>query len=376
MVYLDYNATTPVLKDIVHEIEQYFLYEFGNAGSRTHEYGLRAHQAVEKARDRISKTINCLPGEVIFTSGATESNNLVILGMSHHGRECGKTHIISTVIEHKSVLKPLHELSGTGFNIDLLPVDSTGRINPNDIPGKLSNKTLLVSIMQVNNETGVIQPVTEIAEMLKGYPDIYFHVDAAQGFGKINEQLQHPRIDFISISGHKLYAPKGVGVLIVRKRNNKKPPLKPLMFGGDQEGGLRPGTLPVPLVAGLGKASEMAYKKSHLWNELNLKTRETALKVLSSVPYDINGDLSYTVPHVLNISFPGINSEALFVALKGIAAISNGSACTSHTYKPSHVLKAMGFSDERISSSVRISWGITTKAIPWDDIIDTMKRLK
>ena len=227
--------------------------------------------------------------------------------------------------------------------------------------------------MQVNNETGVNQPITEIANILENYPDVYFHVDAAQGFGKIIEQLQHPRIDMISISGHKIYASKGIGALIIRRRNYKKPPLKPLMYGGGQENGLRPGTLPVPLIVGLGKAADIALKRIAKWNNKNMQLRKDFLNALSGTDYKINGDIDFIIPHVLNISFPGIESEALFIALKGVAAISNGSACTSHLYKPSHVLKAMNFSEERINSSVRLSWGVGIGKVVWEDIVKAIR---
>ncbi|MBN2532976.1 MAG: aminotransferase class V-fold PLP-dependent enzyme [Spirochaetales bacterium] len=308
------------MPEIVDEMKKYFLYEFGNAGSRTHEFGLRANQAVEDARNKVAAIVKCHSREVIFTSGATESNNLAILGLSEFGKDSNRTGIISSAIEHKSVLEPLVQLGKIEFKVYLSPVNSKGRVDLDYIANTISDKTLLVSIMQVNNETGVIQPIEEIAEILERYPEIYFHVDAAQGFGKSLIQLQHPRIDMISISGHKIYASMGIGALVVKKRANMKSPLKPLMYGGGQENALRPGTLPVPLIAGLGKAAEIALKNNEAWNVENQKIRNKLLSILYQVGYNINGDLDYIVPHVLNISFSGVDSEALFVALKGIAA--------------------------------------------------------
>lgn len=363
-VYLDCNATSPIEPRVSEEVIRYLQIEFGNAGSRTHEYGNRAKQAVQNARDQVAAVVDSSREEVIFTSGATESNNLAILGLAEHGEKIGHKHIITTAIEHKAVLEPLQALARRGFEVTLLPPTSGGWIEPEAVHGALRSNTLLVSIMHVNNETGVVQSITEIADVLADH-SAYLHVDAAQGFGKDIKTLQNKRIDFISISGHKIYGPKGVGSLITRRRGYNRSPLSPLFFGGGQERGLRPGTLPVPLIAGLGLAAELALKNYSKREKACRVFRDRALNALSPLSPVINGDQSRILPHVLNISFPGLDSEAVMVALKDLVAISNGSACTSHSYQPSHVLKAMGLSSKQIESAIRISWCHLTKDPDW-----------
>src|ERR1041385_4266920 len=256
-VYLDCNATTPIDPEIEREFLIYVREEFGNAGSRTHEYGNRAKRAVQNSRDQIAAVVKAQREEVIFTSGATESNNLAILGLREHAEKTGRRHIVSTAIEHKAVLEPLEFLAGHGFEITLVKPCASGAVLAEQIAALLRPETILVSVMHVNNETGIIQPLDEIAKTLDNH-EAYFHVDAAQGFGKRIPDLQNPRIDLISVSGHKLYAPKGIGALILRRRGFHRPPLTPLCFGGGQERGLRPGTQPVALIVALGKAAEMA----------------------------------------------------------------------------------------------------------------------
>ena len=248
-VYLDCNATTPLEPEVQREMLRFFEGEFGNAGSRTHEFGARAKQAIQKARDQVAALVSAQREEVIFTSGATESNNLAILGLAAFGEQSKRRHIISTQIEHKAVLEPLEELERRGFEVEFLAPNSDGRVETEKIHAALRPDTLLVSVMHANNETGVIQPIEEIATIL-GKHAAYFHVDAAQTFGKLIEPLRNPRIDFISASAHKIYGPKGVGALIARRRGFDRAPLTPLLFGGGQERGLRPGTLPVPLIVG------------------------------------------------------------------------------------------------------------------------------
>ena len=258
-VYLDFNATSPVLKPVADLVYKMMVEEYGNSGSRTHEFGSQAKKAVECARGQVALVVDADKSEVIFTSGATESNNIAILGIKQFGIENNKKHIITTRIEHKAVLEPIEHLAENGFDISYLEVNDSGVINVSDLEKLIREDTLLVSIMHVNNETGCIQPITEICEVLKS-SEAYLHVDAAQSFGKLSEDLVNKRIDFISASGHKVYAPKGVGTLIMRKRGFLRPPLKPISFGGGQEKGLRPGTLAVPLVAGFGLACELAVK--------------------------------------------------------------------------------------------------------------------
>ena len=228
-VYLDCAATTPIDPRVEEEVVHYLAVEFGNAGSRTHPYGLRARRAVERARDRVAEVVSCSRGEVVFTSGATESNNLAILGLARAGSAAGKTHLVATAIEHHAVLEPLRTLAERGFRLTLVPPNRGGWVEPEAIAEALRDDTLLVSVMYVNNETGVLQPVAEIAELLQGR-SVYFHVDAAQGFGKELDPLRHPRIDLISASGHKIHAPKGVGALVARKRDGTRPQLEPLIF--------------------------------------------------------------------------------------------------------------------------------------------------
>lgn len=374
-VYLDCNATTPIEPQVGAEVVRYLSEEFGNAGSRTHDYGARAKQAVQRARDQVAAVVRAKRDEVIFTSGATESNNLAILGLAEYGARVGRRHIISTAIEHKAVLEPLEALAKRGFEVTLIPVNSGGWIDPAAIRDALRDDTLLVSIMHVNNETGVAQPLSDVVQELTDHP-AFLHVDAAQGFGKESLTLQRQRIDLISISGHKIYAPKGVGALIARRRGYNRIPITPLLYGGGQERGLRPGTLPVPLIVGLGLAAELAEREANERRRLNLAYRERVLKALAPLSPIFNGDLERTVPHVLNLSFPGLDSEAVMVALKDIVAISNGSACTSHSYQPSHVLIAMGVADPVIQSAIRISWCHMTEGPDWCDVVKIIQTLQ
>lgn len=374
-VYLDCNATSPLDPRVGEEIIHYMTVEFGNAGSRTHEYGTRAKQAVQKAREQIARVVSAKEDEVIFTSGATESNNLSILGLAEYAEKVGKKHIISNEIEHKAVLEPLNVLRKRGFNITLIPPTAAGLIDPESVKDAIRDDTFLISMMHVNNETGVIQPIAEIGDILSNYPSIFFHIDAAQGFGKDLDVLKNKRFDLISISGHKIYGPKGVGALIIRRRDFKRPPLNPLMYGGGQEYSLRPGTLPVHLIVGLGLASELALKEAKQRNEKCKTFRTVALKALEQLAPVYNGDQSRTMPHIINLSFTGLDSEAVMLALKGVIAISSGSACTSQSYEPSHVLKAMKLSDDVIKGALRLSWCYMTEYPDWDEVVSILKKL-
>jgi cysteine desulfurase len=314
------------------------------------------------------------PENVVFTSGATESNNLAILGLAPFGLDHGRNHLVTTAIEHKAVLEPMESLTKRGFELTVVPVDASGRVAADAVIEAVRPNTLLVSVMQVNNETGVRQPIFEIADALRK-SDAYFHVDAAQGFGKDIDPLLHERIDLISVSAHKIYGPKGIGALITRRRAGSHPPLAPLLLGGGQERALRPGTLPVPLIVGLGAAAALAADEQARWSEECGRVKARALQALSSVGADLNGDPMHTLAHTLNISIPGVNSEAAMVALKGVAAVSNGSACTSASYSPSHVLEAMGLDESRVSSALRFSWCHMTPSFEWDDIVDRLRLL-
>lgn len=373
--YLDCNATTPLEPEVRDVLLHFLDTEFGNEGSRTHEYGARAKQAVQKARDQVAAVVAAKRDEVIFTSGATESNNLAILGLQQAGEEQGKKHIITTAIEHKAVMEPFDALERAGFEVTRVGVGAGGSVDPEAIRAALRPDTLLVSVMHVNNETGIRQPLDDIAAILKGHP-AYFHTDAAQGFGKDLEPLRNPRIDLISLSGHKIYAPKGIGALVMRRRGYERIPLQPLAYGGGQERGLRPGTLPVALIAALGTAAEIAVRDNKVRRQTCQRFKEKALKALRFLEPRLTGDQALVMDHVLNISFPGLDSEALIVALKDLVAISNGSACTSSSYTPSHVLKAMGMSDDEANSCIRISWCHMTPEVDWEAVAERVRSMK
>ena len=363
-IYLDCNATPPIEPVVRDVVVQWMTDEMGNAGSRTHEYGLRAKRAVQSAREQVGTVVNASPDEIIFTSGATESNNLAILGIAAHGVENERRHIVSTAIEHKAVLEPLEVLESMGFHITRVRPNRDGVVTPRSIKDALRTDTLLVSVMHANNETGSIQPLREIAEVLDDH-EAYFHVDAAQGFGKDIERLRSKRIDLISVSGHKIFGPFGIGALITRRRGFNRPPLKPLVFGGGQERGLRPGTLPVPLIVGLGVAAESALKNIENRCAQCQAIRKEALLALEPLGICIHSDPKNTLSHVLNFSVPGIDSEALMVALKDVASVSNGSACTSQSYSPSHVLEAMELSADAVAGAIRVSWSHLTPEVDW-----------
>jgi len=371
--YLDMNATAPVLNEVADLVRKMFLDEYGNAGSRTHEFGANAKKSVEKARKQVAEVVDADKSEVIFTSGATESNNIAILGLREFGEQESKKHIITTRIEHKAVLEPIEYLVKNGFEVSFLEVDESGVVDFNNLKQLLREDTLLVSIMHVNNETGSIQPIIDICDVLELH-EAFLHIDAAQSFGKLSDDLKCKRIDLISVSGHKVYAPKGVGALVMRKRGFMKPPLKPIMFGGGQEKGLRPGTLAVPLIAGFGLACEIAQKNSTAWQKHAQSLKDDLIAALNTLDAQYNGE--NTSPFVLNFSVPGINSEAAMVMLKGIAAVSNGSACTSSSYTPSHVLTAMQLDEKRIAGAIRVSWGHMTESLPITEIIEKLEQLK
>jgi len=372
--YLDCNATTPLEPEVREVLLRYLTEDFGNEGSRTHEFGARAKQAVQRARDQVGAVVGATRDEVIFTSGATESNNLAILGLAESGLDSGHTHVITSAIEHKAVLEPFEALEKRGFEVSRLGSDRSGRVDPAELAAALRPETFLVSVMQVNNETGVSQPVTEIAAVLKDHP-AYFHTDAAQGFGKDLKTLRNPRIDLISVSGHKLFAPKGIGALILRRRGYERPPVKALMQGGGQERGLRPGTLPVASIAALGTAAEVAVRDGEKRRLRCREIRKAALSAFAPLSPQIAGDSDSIAEHVLNLAFGDLDSEALMVALKDLIAISNGSACTSSSYTPSHVLRAMGMSDDEANRHVRISWCHLTPDVDWEAVVTRIQAM-
>ena len=366
-VYLDCNATTPLDPTVQDALMHWFTAELGNAGSRTHAYGLRAKRAVRRARERVAAVVDASPDEVLFTSGATESNNIAILGLRAHAERAGRQHIVTTSIEHKAVLEPIEVLADRGFEVTMVSPGQSGAVQADAVAAAVRPDTLLVSVMHVNNETGIRQPIEQIASQL-AESDAYFHVDAAQGFGKDLVPLRHPRIDLISISSHKIYGPVGVGGLVARRRGFDRPPLGALAFGGGQERGLRPGTLPVPLVVALGVAAHSARVDAHQRAVRCAAIRAEAMAALAPLRIRVHGDPELALPHVLSFSVPGIDSEALMLSLKPLVAVSNGSACTSQTYTPSHVLAAMDMGSEAVSGAVRMSWCHLTPQVDWSGV--------
>jgi cysteine desulfurase len=365
-IYLDCAATTPLDPRVRDEMLRYLDEDFGNAGSRTHEFGHKARRASEQARDRVAAVVGAGRGDVIFTSGATESNNLALLGLAHTSSPA--RHIVSTAIEHHAVLEPLAELQRRGFEVTLVRPREDGVVDAGEVLAAVRADTLLVTMMHVNNETGVIQPIDDVARGLEG-ANVYLHVDAAQSFGREIEGLRHPRIDLISISAHKIHGPKGIGALVARKRDGQRPPLCPLMFGGGQERGLRPGTLPVPLVAGLGLASELARDEAEARAIRCRAFGKALLDGLAPLDPVVNGDRARAVPHILNVSFPGFESEVVIDAWKDLVAISNGAACTSQSYTCSHVLSAMQLPAWRRDGAIRFSWCATTEQPEWHALV-------
>jgi cysteine desulfurase len=338
-IYLDYNATTPVDPEVMEVVRFYMMEEFGNAGSRTHEYGARAKKAVENAREVIATELGVRTGDVIFTSGATEANNLAILGLEAEGRRTGRMHLISSQIEHKAVLEPLAELERRGFSLTLLPPERNGIVPAAALREALRPDTLLVCLMHVNNEIGTIQDIEGYSAALADHP-AYFHMDAAQSFAKM--PVVFDRVDLISASGHKIGAPKGVGVLGLRRRKWIAPPLKPLMFGGGQEAGLRPGTLAVPLIAGLAVALSRWQANRQVYHDAAVRLSRIIVDLAHDAGYSLLVPPSRVVPWVIPLSKSGEDSEALILRLRGKIAASNGAACTAASYRESHVVMALG----------------------------------
>lgn len=360
MVYLDYNATTPVDDRVIDLMMDVYRNHPGNAGSRTHLYGDDCRRIVEGARKEIANLAGTSPSEVIFTSGATESDNIALRGLAEYGRSTHRMHVLISAIEHKAVINAAHALKVEGFEVEQIPADQTGAISLSDVRSRLRNDTLLVSVMHVNNETGVRQPVREIGELISAeYPETFFHIDAAQSFGKLVDEIKNLTYDMMSVTAHKMYGPQGVGALILRQRNYAFPPVKPMLFGGGQERGISPGTQPVALIAGFGKAAELCSKewKSDYLLEDSIKRSLFDTLDDSGVRYEVNGLSDSCMPNCLNLSFEGVSSEALMIATRQSLSISNGSACTSSSYEPSYVLMSMGLGRERSESAVRLSWG-------------------
>nr|WP_301288423.1 aminotransferase class V-fold PLP-dependent enzyme [Natronospira proteinivora] len=359
---MDCAATTPLDPRVREVMLEYFDIEYGNAGSRTHMYGQEAAKAVRRAREQIGAVVNASPMEVIFTSGATESNNIVLLGCSPYARSKDRRHIVTTAIEHKAVLEPMAEMERQGFEIDYIYPGESGRIDTKDIVQSIRSDTALVSVMHINNETGVIQPIDEIADELPEDGPI-FHVDAAQGFTKDLRRLRHPRIDAISASAHKICGPKGVGALILRARRKASRKLTPLFHGGRQERGLRAGTLPVPLIAAFGYAAELATTNHDQYRSI-ANCRKNEFRQQLKQHHAIIHGTEPTSPYIINFSIPNLDSEALILAVKHSAALATGSACTSTEWKPSHVISAMYKDGSFQDTACRASWCHMTPPIP------------
>jgi cysteine desulfurase len=373
-VYVDCAATTPLDARVRELMLLYFDDDFGNAGSRTHVYGQRARAAVERARDQVAAVVGARRGDVVFTSGATESNNLAILGTCRGDLQVAprsmRPHIVSTAIEHHAVLEPLAELERLGHEVTYVRPASDGTVAVDAVLAAVRPDTRLVTVMHVNNETGAIQPIAGIADALRGR-DCVFHVDAAQSFARELTELRHPRIDLISASSHKIQGPKGVGTLIAR-RSGATPSLRPLMFGGGQERGLRPGTLPVPLIAGFGLAAELALTEHDQRAARCRAFRDALLEGLKPLHPAVNGDSARTVSYILNASFPGIEAEVAIDVWSELVAISNGAACTSQTYTCSHVLHAMGVPKSQLDGALRFSWCATTPEPDWSAMVSAV----
>jgi len=358
-LYLDYQATTPTDPRVVEKMLPFFSERFGNPHSRTHHYGWEAEGAVEDARAQVASLIGATPKEVIFTSGATESNNLAIQGVGRFYKD-KRNHIITCVTEHKCVLDTCRHLEQDGFEITYMPVQQNGLIDLEKLDAAITDNTLMVSIMAVNNEIGVIQPIKEIGALCRA-KGAFFHTDAAQAAGKIPLDVDDMNIDLMSISGHKLYGPMGIGVLYVRRRPRVR--IVAMINGGGQERGMRSGTLPTPLCVGIGEACELAQK------EMGAETER--LKMLRTRFYDginerldevfLNGDLEQRIPGNLNISFAYVEGEGLMMGVNDLA-VSSGSACTSASLEPSYVLRALGVEEELAHTSLRIGLGRYTTA--------------
>ena len=377
-VYMDNHSTTKVDPRVVEEMLPYFTVYFGNAASRNHSFGWDADKAVEAARERLARIINAESREIIFTSGATESNNLALKGVAEMYVEKGN-HIITQVTEHRSVLDTAKRLEKSGMNVTYLPVDKDGLVDPEDVRKAITDRTVLISIMLVNNEIGVIQPVEEIGKIAKER-GVLFHCDATQGVGKIPVNVQSMGVDLLSYTAHKLYGPKGVGALYVR-RKNPRVRLSPMMDGGGHERGMRSGTLNVPGIVGFGKACEVAMEVMEQESAMLLNLRERLRKgIMDSLDeVSVNGHLTKRMPGNLNLSFAYVEGESLLMGLREIA-LSSGSACTSATLEPSYVLQALGVSPELAHSSVRFGLGRfnTEEEVDYaiKRVVETVNRLR
>ncbi|WP_250513372.1 IscS subfamily cysteine desulfurase [Caballeronia sp. INDeC2] len=368
-IYMDYSATTPVDPRVVDKMIPYLREQFGNPASRSHQYGWDAERAVEEARENVAALVNCDPREIIWTSGATESDNLAIKGAAHFYKSKGK-HIITVKTEHKAVLDTTRELEREGYEVTYLDVKDDGLIDLDKFKAAIRPDTILVSVMSVNNEIGVIQDIEAIGEITRE-KGIIFHVDAAQATGKIEIDLQKLKVDLMSFSAHKTYGPKGIGALYVRRKPRVR--IEAQMHGGGHERGMRSGTLATHQIVGMGEAFRIAREEMATENERIRMLRDRLLKGLQDMEeVYVNGDMERRVPHNLNISFNFVEGESLIMAVKDVA-VSSGSACTSASLEPSYVLRALGRNDELAHSSIRFTVGRFTTEQDVDYVINLLK---
>jgi len=369
-IYMDNHATTPLDPRVLEAMMPYFTDKFGNAASRNHSFGWSAEEAVEKARQQVASLINATAKEIIWTSGATESDNLMIKGVAEMYREKGN-HIITQAIEHKAVLDTCKNLEKHGFEVTYLPVQRDGRVNPEDVRKAIKPTTILISIMYANNEIGVINPIAEIGKIAKEH-SVFFAVDGVQAVGKIPVDVQKDNIDLLAISAHKIYGPKGVGALYVRRRNPRVQ-LSAIIDGGGHERGMRSGTLNVPGIVGLGKACELCQQEMAQESE-RLRGLRDRLKAGLEAKLDevyINGSMEHRLPNNLNMSFAYVEGESLLMGINDVA-VSSGSACTSATLEPSYVLKALGVGEDLAHTSIRFGLGRFTTQEEVDYVTDKM----
>ena len=368
-IYLDYNATTPLHPAVIEEMKKYMEVHFGNPSS-AHWFGMKAKEGVKAAREQVSSFIECFPEEIIFTSGGTESNNHVIRGVAELLKSKGN-HIITSQIEHPAIIKPCRYLEKKGFEISYLPVDKYGKVDPDDVKKSIKESTILITIMHANNEVGTIQPIQEIAKIAKEN-NVLFHTDAAQSIGKMKIDINELGVDFLTIAGHKLYAPKGVGALFIKKDTI----LEPFILGAGHENGKRAGTENVIGIAGLGKACEILKKNLLLNSNRIKKLRNLFYDKLKSIGIEImlNGHPEDRLPNTLNVSFNKIDSHELLQKIPELAA-STGSACHANSKEPSAVLTAMGIAKETAFSAVRFSLGMWTTDEEINYIVEAIKKV-
>ena len=372
-IYMDYHATTPVDPRVLEAMMPYFTEKFGNAASRNHPFGWEAEEAVEIARKQVADLVGANPKEIIFTSGATESNNLAIKGVAEMYREKGN-HVITCVTEHKAVIDTCKKLEKQGLRVTYLPVQKDGRISLDELRGAITDKTILITIMTANNEIGVLQPIAEIGAIAKE-KGILFHTDGVQAVGKVPFDVTALKVDLVSMSGHKIYGPKGVGALYVRRRNPRVL-LAEQISGGGHERGMRSGTLNVTGIVGLGKAAQLCQQEMEkdtarlraLRDRLNAELHKNLDEIY------INGSMEHRLPHNLNISFAYVEGESLLMGINDVA-VSSGSACTSASLEPSYVLKALGAGDDLAHSSIRFGLGRWTTDEEVNYVVDKLTKV-